>query len=176
MTLRLQLQATVCCFSALWLLASARSCSYARNVFSYMSVNGQSTAPSGRIFDQLLVMAGMKTCVCESCFLIILNCSQHCDAVVSVLSCQLNTAFLIGWHPSLSAWYTNLSEEPTCIYIYSQFTPAAAKEEEEGKSERNARSQWYYCLSRFQCPKCWHALNGILLLSYAGMKWSENFC
>ena len=69
MRLRVRLQAVVCCLSAMWLLASARSCSYASDVFSSMSntgVNGESTAPSGRIFDQLT--AGMKTCVCESCF------------------------------------------------------------------------------------------------------------
>ena len=61
MRLRLQLQLLICCVSALWVLASARSCSYASNVFSSMSntgVNGQRTAPSGRIFDQLT--AGMK--------------------------------------------------------------------------------------------------------------------
>ena len=65
MTIRLQLQSGVCCFSVLWLLATARSCSYVNNVFSSMSntdANGQNTAPTGRIFDQLTAEPANSVC------------------------------------------------------------------------------------------------------------------
>jgi len=57
MRLRLQPQSIVCYFSALWLLATARSCSYATNLFSSMGVTdakGQSVGPTGRIFGELV--------------------------------------------------------------------------------------------------------------------------
>lgn len=57
MRLGLQAQSIVCYFSALWLLATARSCSYATNLFSSMGVTdaqGQSVGPTGRIFGELV--------------------------------------------------------------------------------------------------------------------------
>ena len=64
----MRLQPIVCCFSALWLLAAARSCTHATNLFSSMSVTdatGESAGPAARIFGELSEGKDAPACVFE---------------------------------------------------------------------------------------------------------------
>jgi len=66
MRLRLQLQFIVCYCSALWLLATARSCSYATNLLSSLSAadsDRQSARPTGRIFGELAKGVGLELAI-----------------------------------------------------------------------------------------------------------------